>query len=260
MESRGAERTRTRGARRTIGGGLRGAFLGPIVGLGAGLVLASPAWALPANFDPVFGFDDANLGGLDSVTLTAEDPFLTAAEGSPAMDVELSGSTQVCILFGDSVCRASTAGVTGPYSVIATVSVAAVNSPLLSGPFSLFLTALGDLENYTEAEVAIELDPTVPAGLDTSAVPGFAWNGSFTPLTRVIDETYAPSTIYDYVGWTVSVGDSVTFQYDVLTAPAGRGTPQLLANASPIVPEPGAALLMALGLAGLARSGARRRD
>lgn len=224
-----------------------------------GLILgAGPALALPANFDPVFGFDDANLGGLPTLTIGVEDPFLGAGDVTGgSFDVDLVGSTDVCILFNDEVCRSSTLGITGGYSVIMTLTVSAVNTNDIQGPFTLFLSGLAGT-SYAASEVAVELDPTVPTALNTTAVPNFVWNGSFTPLVRVNDVADAP-TIYDYVGWSVAgVNDSVTFRYDVSSAPGTRGTPQLMANATTaVVPEPGTALLMGLGLAGLAAAGRR---
>ncbi|MEM9178003.1 MAG: PEP-CTERM sorting domain-containing protein [Myxococcota bacterium] len=222
-----------------------------------GLILgAGPALALPANFDPVFGFEDTNLGGLPTISIGAEDPFLGAGEASGGpFDVDLTGSTDVCILFGDETCRASTLGITGPYSVIVSLTVSAVNSSELTGPFTLFLSGLAGT-TYAASEVAVELDPAVPAALDTTAVPGFVWNGSFTPFVRVNDTALLPD-VFDYVGWTVGVGDTVTFRYDVASSPAGRGTPQLMANATNVIPEPGTALLMGLGLAGLTIAGRR---
>ena len=222
-----------------------------------GLVLsAGPALAIPANFDPTFGFDPANLGGLPTLVMGAEDSFLGAGEASSGpFDVDLTGSTDVCILFGDETCRASTAGITGAYSVLVSLTVSAVNTSEIAGPFTLLLTGLAGT-TYGTSEVVVELDPVVPTSLDTGAVPGFVWNDSFTPFFRITDTTFDP-TLYEYLGWVVNVGDTVTFQYDVLTPPGARGAPQLMANAVPIVPEPGTALLMGLGLVGLAVSGRR---
>ena len=223
-----------------------------------GLILgAGPALALPANFDPIFGFDDTNLGGLPTLTIDVEDPFLGVGDATAgAFDVEVTGSTDVCILFNDETCRASTLGVTGAYSVIMTLTVSAVDGDEIEGPFTLFLSGLAG-GTYAASEVAVELNPTLPTNLDTSAVPGFVWNDSFTPFVRVNDVTFEP-TVYDYVGWNVNVGDSVTFRYDVSTSPGTRAAPQLTANATTVVPEPGTALLMGIGLAGLAVAGGRR--
>ena len=100
--------------------------------------------------------------------------------------------------------------------------------------------------------MAIELNPAVPAGLNTSAVPDFVWNGGFTAFVHVRDLYAAPASIYDYIGWTVEDGATLTFRYDVLTSLKGNAYPKFTANAVPVVvPEPGAALLLGLGLAGL---------
>ena len=65
--------------------------------------------------------------------------------------------------------------------------------------------------------------------------------------------------IYNYVAFAnVNVGDVITLRYEVTT---GRGDrlfrPELMLNATNVVPEPGTALLMGLGLAGLAAGGRR---
>lgn len=218
------------------------------------LLLAGPgvALALPASLDSSgFGFEPTNLGGLPSWDFDdANGGYLSAGDPGMALNaVDVTGSTNVCILFGDTTCRSSTLGVTGPYSVIMTLTVSSVNTPSITGPFGLFLGGITQA-SYSLNEVQFELDPVVPASLDTSAVPGFVWNGSFTPFSRLRYTEFAPSN-YDYLGWSVEVGDSVTFQYDVLTSPEGRGTPQLTTGATAVVPEPGSALLMALGLGGL---------
>lgn len=227
-----------------------------LLGAAALLVLAGSAQALEASFDPTFGFLADDLSGLPQLTIDEEDPFLMAGEGGVAgLDVELTGSEDICILFGSETCRASTTGITGPYSVLVSIEVTDVSSDL-EGLFTLFLSDVDT--TYSRDDVKIDLDPIAPSNLDTRAVPGFVWNGGFTPFVAVMDETFSP-TVYNYVGWTVQLGSVVTFKYDVLRAPAaGQGTPGLFANATPrIVPEPGTALLMGLGLAGLASVGRR---
>ena len=220
---------------------------------------AAPALATPANFDPFYGFESAGLEGLPSFNFDSTS-FLGAGEagGSP-VDVELRGSTDVCILFGDSTCRADTAGITGAYSVIVSIEVSGINTELIGGEdFTLFLS--GVTGAYAPGEVQIELNPVVLVGLDTSAVPGFEFDGSFDTYSHLVYTSGSGST-YDYIGWNTRLGDRISFQYDVLTAPGSRGTPQLTANATAVVPEPGTALLMGLGLAGLAsvNRGSKRR-
>ena len=116
------------------------------IALLTGLVFgAGPALALPAALDPSgFGFDDTNLGGLPSWSFDLSDGFLAVGEaGTGGLDVEVTGSTDVCILFGDETCRATTQGITGPYSVLVTLSVSTVAEALFNpGPFSLFLSGV----------------------------------------------------------------------------------------------------------------------
>lgn len=227
----------------------------------AGLFMTTaPALATPANFAPAFGFESAGLEGLDGFNFDSTTPFLGAGEeGGASVDVELRGSTDVCILFGDSTCRATTAGITGAYSVIVSIEVSRINTGLIDEDFTLFLS--GVTGAYVPGEVQVELNPVVPTGLDTSAVPGFAFDGSFDTYSHLVYTSGSGST-FDYIGWNTTFGDRISFQYDVLTAPGTRGTPQLMANAIAVVPEPAAALLLGLGLAGLAsvnRGSERRR-
>jgi len=232
------------------------------IALLTGLVFgAGPALALSAALHPGgSGFDDTNLGGLPSWSFDFSDGFLAVGEaGTGGFDVDVTGSTDVCILFGDETCRATTQGITGPYSVLVTLSVSAVAEALFNpGPFSLFLSGVMSVpgSEYDTSEVVVELNPTLPTSLDTTAVPGFVWNGGFTAFSHLVYDEFDPF-LYDYIGWAVNIGDSVTFRYDVLTSPDGRGTPALLGNATTVIPEPGAALLMGIGLAGLAATGRR---
>lgn len=230
-----------------------------LAGCVIGLVLAaSPAAATPATLNSVFGFNEAGLEGLESGVLTVEDEFLMAGESVPGLDVVLSGSTDLCIFTASNpVCQSTTSGITGAYSAYVTVTVDSTPNPAIDGPFTLFLSGRGP--SYSESEVQVELDPTVEPGLDTSGIAGF----NLIPFAHIIDETFGTPAAYHYIGWQVQVGDTFSFRYDVSTAPNGRPGPQLTANAiaRPIVPrvipEPGTALLMGLGLAGL--SVAQRR-
>ena len=222
--------------------------------LALGLALAAPAHATPASFVSGWGFNAAGLGGLPQGSIGAATPFLAAGESGafPNLDVEFTGSTRICVLApGSSACQAANPALSGPFSVLVSLTVN-VLSPSLQGPFTLMLTSLVGGVGYGPSDVAIELNPALPAALNTSAIPGFVWNGGFSPFVRIRDLANSPAAIYDYIGWTVQDGSTVTFRYDVLTSLKGNAYPKFTANAVPVVvPEPGAALLLGLGLAGL---------
>ena len=158
------------------------------------------------------------------------------------------------------MCQADASNVNAPFSALVTLEVTVLDTATLSGPFTLFLNSLIKT-GYDASDVTIDLNPTAPAGLDTMAVPGFVFTGSFTPFVHLEFTSVGGSVaLFDYIGWTVADGDFVTFRYDVDRAPVGGMAPQLTANAAPVVvPEPTSAVLMALGLAGLAVGGNRRR-
>lgn len=252
--------------KRTSGSGI-GRWIGRVGRVGIALAIAgllvgaSQAMAAQARFAAGFGLDPAGLGGLPVATIDASTPFLTAGEvgSAPNLDIELSGSTALCVLSSSgNACRAANPPLSGALSVLVSFTVH-VNDPSIQGPFTLLLSSLVGGLGYAPADVAIELSPTAPASLDTSAVPGFVWSGAFDAFVRVRDQSASP-TVYDYIGWTVQEGSRVTFRYELPSGLKGGAYPAFTANAVPlVVPEPGAALLLGLGLAGLAAAGHRAR-
>ena len=226
----------------------------------------TPAAAVPANFDSTgTGFiSSPELSALPTTTIDLSVPLFTAGDSGAGLsfDVDFTGSSagEVCILTASQsgVCQADLTNVTTAYSAIVTLEISAINTSGITGPFTLLLTML-DLNvpnpGYAPDEVSIALDPTAPMPLDTSAVPGFNFDGTFSPFVVVEDQACTNSGgNCNYLGWTVfGVGDSVTMRIDMSMAPDGRDSPRLLFNA--VVPEPGTALLMGLGLAGLSLAG-----
>ena len=238
------------------------------VGFVATAMAASTASAISANFDLVtgLGFDASTLPPPD-VTVDLSDPMFTAGDVTLSnFDVGLTGTSDVCILAsGSTTCQPTVSGVTGPFSVLVSITIASLNDSRLDSatPFTLVVGDLGSgpgIPSYNKADVSVDLNPAPIPGLDTSAVPAFDWDptrgvGGFEP-TVLLEDTANQSTlgeVYTFVGWTVTLGQTVTFKYDVSTAPNPAGTPQFAAAAfAVVVPEPGTALLMGLGLAGLA--------
>jgi hypothetical protein len=230
------------------------------------LFAVAPASATPATYSSTgFGFESVGLEALPVGSIDENDPFLLVGAPDPmlSLSVELLGSQDLCILVGTSnVCQADSSGVTGDFSALVSIEVNVID-PTLTGPFTLFLNSLSDDPAYDLADVTIELDGFAPMGLDTSAVPLFEsrYDADFDSFVHIQDLAIDGLTVLaDYVGWTVEDGDIVTFRYDVTGGSIGGVAPQLTANATPVVvPEPGVAVLMGLGLGGLALAGRRRR-
>jgi hypothetical protein len=231
------------------------------------LSVLAPTGALAASFAPTIGFDPNTLPD-PALVIGASDAWLSAGDPSlpQALDVEISGSTNVCILIGSSTtCDAGVdQGTAGPISFLVSLTVTAVNTSLITGPFTLLLSDLSAVQGYARSDVTIDLAPDAIPGLDTSATPGFIWDpntgvNGFSPFYVVEDEINAATTgLQYYIGWMVSVGDTVTYKFDLADGAVIRqDIPGLTANAITVIPEPGTALLIGVGLAGLGLS--RRR-
>jgi hypothetical protein len=85
-----------------------------------------------------------------------------------------------------------------------------------------------------------------------------------TPFDEAAYDPRGEGAMFYYLGFVLSAGETVTFRYDV-TEQADGGTPVFFSKATydyTQVPESGTALLMGLGLAGLAYTGSagRRRQ
>ncbi len=227
------------------------------------IAAALPTATLAASFGADVGFDPTTLGGID-LAIGSDVELVDANDlmGSGTTDVQIDGSFDLCILVGASTTCDSSAfvGDSAPVTFLVTLTVAAINNPDISGPFTLILRDLNPSPGYPRSAITVDTDYAAipnfdPNGFDFDASHGI--NG-FDPFI-VIQDSVADDDIRYYLGWTVMLGDSVTFRFDLEEGTIRSDLPFFEFSAIPVtVPEPGTALLMGLGLAGLCTAG--RRD
>lgn len=244
--------------------------------VGAVLVaIGAPMLAGAASFDETIR-PDGTQRGFDPMTLSAPDLVIDGRAGIlPARDelgiggsdALFTGSTNVCILIGASeTCLSDPLEPLdmqpAPVTFLVTLQITSVSAALGSDPFTLLLRNLDGTAGYDRSYVTVDTNYDEIPGLVIPPSTGFIFdpgNGmnGFDPAI-VVQNNIDVGDIRYYLGWTVSLGDSVTFRYDLEQGEIMGFTPSFVWSATPfVVPEPGTALLIGLGLGGLSVAGRR---
>jgi len=214
-----------------------------------GLLLALLGWVtIAANaravgvtyleHDLATGFDTT--WSSPELALDESPGFLTAGSGGGSWDVTYD-LDQCLLLNGVGECQAQLPAGTTPYTSIVTLTLTGIGGGVEQENEELLIMLMGMRSvpaNYALADVAVLLDTE----------PGE------TPLIPVVWNAYGGSDNYQYLGFILEVGQSAIFRYTVEGQLEG-GTPVFITNATydfTPVPEPGSALLLAVGLGGFA--------
>lgn len=212
--------------------------------------VAAPASALPVQFIEVgtspIGFNPTNFPMPVDIPLALDADVRGAGTGVGPTGFELSVST--CTLINESVgagCNPiQPTGSTG-YTQIVDITLVALPEDATGTESLIFFSALPPVPTYTVTQVSFIVNPTPIGGYDT-----------FTPFTTA---SYSPnsSMTYYYLGFVLNVGETARFRVDVAGDHSMAGMPLVFAANGVVVPEPGTAMLVGIGLFVLARRRSR---
>jgi hypothetical protein len=206
---------------------------------------AAPAVAIPVQFIEVgtapIGFSSSNFPTPVDILLPLNADVRPVSIGAVADGFGLSMST--CFLineFPGSGCQAfQPAGSTG-FTLIVDITLLTVPTGAADKDSLIFFSALPPVPSYSVSDVSVIVNDLTP-------IPGF----TLTPFTTA-SFTPAPSMTYYYLGFVLREGESATFRVDVTGDHSMAGSPLIFAANGYVVPEPGTALLVGLGLVALA--------
>lgn len=212
--------------------------------------VAAPAGAIPVQFLEIgandTGFSPSNFPLPVDVVIPL-DVNDRPASMEPALG-EFGLNVTTCILANEPVssgCDPTLIPTSTGYTMIVDITLASVPADAVGMDSFIFFTALPPVPTYSVTDVSFIVNDLTP-------VPGH----TITPFTTA-SFTPTPSMSYYYLGFVLAEGESASFRVDV-TGNHSMTTEKLIFRASGyVIPEPGTAVLVGMGLLVLARRRSR---